>query len=203
VIIATGSMLKHLGVPGEEKLMGRGVSHCASCDGPLYNGQTVGVIGGGDSALQEALTLTNYAEKVFLFHQGESFSAQQTYVQRVLDNAKITPRHQTVIEEVLGEEVVAGVRVRDLASGETFEVELAGIFIYVGLQPNTALLQNLVKLSDTGHVPTDNWMKTARDGLYAAGDIRQDSAAQAVTSAGDGATAAIAAYRFIKQNFGN
>ena len=199
VIVATGSMLKHLGVPGEEKLMGRGVSHCASCDGPLYNGQTVGVVGGGDSALQEALTLTNYAEKVLLFHHGESFSAQQTYLQRVLDNPKITPRHQTVIEEVLGDEVVAGVRVRDLASGETSEVELAGIFIYVGLQPNTALLQNLVKLSDTGHVPTDTWMKTARDGLYAVGDIRQDSARQAITSAGDGATAAIAAYRYVKE----
>ena len=138
-----------------------------------------------------------------LFHQGESFSAQQTYVQRVLDNAKITPRHQTVIEEVLGDEVVAGVRVRDLASGVISEVELAGIFIYVGLQPNTALLQKLVKLSDTGHVPTDTWMKTARDGLYAVGDIRQDSARQAITSAGDGATAAIAAYNYIKKSLGN
>jgi thioredoxin reductase (NADPH) len=203
VIVATGSTLKHLGVPGEEKLMGRGVSHCASCDGPLYNGQTVGVIGGGDSALQEALTLTHYAENVLLFHRAESFSAQQTYVQRVLDNAKITPRHQTVIEEVLGDEVVAGMRVRELPSGVISEVELSGIFIYVGLQPNTSLLQNLVTLSETGHVPTDNWMKTARDGLYAVGDIRQDSARQAVTSAGDGAAAAIAAYRFIKQNFGN
>ena len=203
VIVATGSTLKHLGIPGEEKLMGRGVSHCASCDGPLYNGQTVGVVGGGDSALQEALTLTNYAEKVLLFHQGESFSAQQTYVQRVLDNAKITPRHQTVIEEVMGDEVVAGARVRDLASGVISEVKLAGIFIYVGLQPNTALLQKLVKLSDTGHVPTDTWMKTARDGLYAVGDIRQDSARQAITSAGDGATAAIAAYNYIKKSLGN
>src|SRR6188508_2959515 len=173
VIVATGSTLKHLGVPGEEKLMGRGVSHCASCDGPLYNGQTVGVIGGGDSALQEALTLTHYAENVLLFHRAESFSAQQTYVQRVLDNAKITPRHQTVIEEVLGDEVVAGMRVRELPSGVISEVELSGIFIYVGLQPNTSLLQNLVTLSETGHVPTDNWMKTARDGLYAVGDIRQ------------------------------
>src|SRR6266550_6206911 len=98
VIVATGSKLKSLGVQGEEELMGRGVSHCASCDGPLYNGQTVGVVGGGDSALQEALTLTNYAERVLLFHNGENFSAQQTYLQRVIDNAKITPRYRTVIE---------------------------------------------------------------------------------------------------------
>lgn len=201
VIVATGSTLKHLGVPGEEKLMGRGVSHCASCDGPMYKGQTVGVVGGGDSALQEALTLTNYADKVWLFHQGDSFGSQQTYVDRVLGNEKISPRSQTVIEEVLGDEVVTGVCVRDLESSETSQVELTGLFIYVGLQPSTALLRELVKLSEDGHVPTDNWMKTTRDGLYAVGDIRQDSARQAITCAGDGATAAIAAHRYIKENF--
>ena len=200
VIVASGSALKHLGVPGEEKLMGRGVSHCASCDGPLYNDQTVGVVGGGDSALQEALTLTNYAGNVWLFHQNESFSAQQSYVQRVLENAKIMPRYRTIIEEILGDEVVTAVRVRNLKTGETSQVELAGLFVYVGLQPNTGLLRDVVKLSDSGHVPTDNWMKTVRDGLFAAGDIRQDSARQAITSAGDGATAAIAAFRYVKGN---
>lgn len=201
VIVATGSTLKHLGFPGEERLMGRGVSHCASCDGPMCNGQTVGVVGGGDSALQEALTLANYAAKVLLFHQADSFAAQQTYLQRVLDNAKIVPRYQTVIEEVLGDEVFTGVRIRDLRSGEISQIELTGLFIYIGLQPNTALLRDLVKLSDSGHVPTDNWMKTTRDGLYAAGDVRVDSACQAITSAGDGATAAIAAHRYIKETF--
>jgi thioredoxin reductase (NADPH) len=201
VIVATGSSLKNLGVPGEEKLMGRGVSHCASCDGPLYNGQVVGVVGGGDSALQEALTLANFADRVLLFHDGEKFSAQQTYQQRILGNTKIMPRYRTVVEEILGEDAVAGVRLRDLALGNSSKLDLAGLFIYVGLQPNTALLKDLVRLSDTGHVPTDNWMKTQRDGLYAAGDIRQDSASQAITSAGDGATAAIAAYRYIKDTF--
>ncbi|HET9917565.1 MAG TPA: FAD-dependent oxidoreductase, partial [Candidatus Binatia bacterium] len=198
VIVAAGSTLKHLGVPGEKTLMGRGVSHCASCDGPLYNGQTVGVVGGGDSALQEALALTNYVDKVWLFQQDGAFSAQQTYRQRVLENPKIAPRYQTVIEAVLGDEVVTGVRVRDLKSGETTQVELAGLFVYVGLQPNTALLRAVVELSDSGHVRTDNWMKTERDGLYAVGDIRHDSARQAITSAGDGATAAIAVVRYIK-----
>lgn len=201
VIVATGSTLKHLGIPGEEKLMGRGVSHCASCDGPLYNGQTVGVVGGGDSALQEALTLTNYAERVLLFHNGENFSAQHTYLHRALDNPKITPHFQTAVEEILGDEVVAGVRARNLVSGEIAQVELSGIFIYVGVQPNTVILRNLVKLSDTGHVPTDVSMQTELPGLYAVGDIRQDSAAQAITSAGDGATAAIAAFRYIKETF--
>ena len=201
VIVATGSKLKEIGVPGEAKLLGRGVSHCASCDGPLCDGQVVGVVGGGDSALQEALTLTNYAERVLLFHNGEKFSAQQTYQQRVLDNTKITPCYRQVIETVLGDDVVTGARVRDLANKKISNVDLAGLFIYIGLLPNTALLREVVKLSDTGHVATDGWMKTCRDGLYAVGDIRQDSAAQAITSAGDGATAAIAACRYIKETF--
>jgi thioredoxin reductase (NADPH) len=201
VIVATGSRLKNLGVPGEEKLMGRGVSHCASCDGPLYDGKIVGVVGGGDSALQEALTLANFAEQVLLFHDSEKFAAQHTYEKRILENAKIVLRPQTVVEEILGDEVVSGVGVRSLVSGEKSRIELAGLFVYIGLQPNTDLLRNHVELSKTGHVPTDGWMKTERDGLYAAGDIRQHSAAQAITSAGDGATAAVAAYRYIKDNF--
>jgi thioredoxin reductase (NADPH) len=201
VIMATGSTLKELGVPGEARLLGRGVSHCASCDGPLYNGQTVGVVGGGDSALQEALALTNYAERVLLFHGGEKFSAQQTYQQRVLAASKITPRTRSVIEEILGDESVTGVRARDLASGEIAKIGLAGVFVYVGLKPNTALLSDLVRLSDTGHVPTNVSMQTEIHGLYAVGDVRQDSASQAITSAGDGATAAIAAIRYIKETF--
>jgi len=201
VIVATGSKLKSLGVPGEEKLMGRGVSHCASCDGPLYDGQIVGVVGGGDSALQEALTLADLAEQVLLFHHSETFSAQNSYRQRVLDNSKIIPCYQTVIEEILGDDVVTGVRARNLASEEISQIDLAGLFVYVGLQPNTEILQSIVKLSDSGHVPTDASMKTTRDGLYAVGDIRQDSASQAITSAGDGATAAIAAYSYIKETF--
>ena len=201
VIVATGSSLKDLGVPGEAKLMGRGVSHCASCDGPLYNGQVVGVVGGGDSALQEALTLANYAEQVIVFQHAADFSAQQCYRERVLSEAKISARYQTVVEEILGDDVVNGVRVSDLVSGESSNVDLTGLFIYVGLQPNTAFLKDLVRLSETGHVTTDIWMRTELPGLYAVGDIRQDSAAQAITSSGDGATAAIAAYRYIKEKF--
>jgi thioredoxin reductase (NADPH) len=201
VIIATGSTLKELGVPGEARLLGRGVSHCASCDGPLYNGQTIGVVGGGDSALQEALTLTNYAEQILLFHDAEKFSAQQTYQQRVFAASKITPRRRTAIEEVLGEESVTGVRARELASGEIAKIDLAGLFVYVGLQPNTSLLKNILGLSESGHVPTDSWMQTELPGLFAVGDIRQNSPGQAITSAGEGATAAIAAYRYIRETF--
>jgi thioredoxin reductase (NADPH) len=201
VIVATGSSLKELGVPGEAKLIGRGVSHCASCDGPLYNEKTVGVVGGGDSALQEALTLANYAASVLIFTQEESFDAQFSYVQRALSQPKIEARHRTAIEVVLGDDVVSGVRVRDLESNESLQIDLAGLFVYVGMKPNTAFLKDLLHLSDSGHVPTDGWMRTEREGLYAAGDIRQDSAAQAITCTGDGATAAIAAYRYIKNAF--
>jgi len=201
VIVATGSSLKALGVPGEAKLLGRGVSHCASCDGPLYNGQTVGVVGGGDSALQEALTLANYAERVWIFDDGAQFTAQQSYQQRALSEGKITARHGAVVQEILGDEAVAGLRVRDAASCEMSEIALAGVFVYVGMKPNTELLRDLVPLTESGHVTTDGWMKTERDGLYAVGDIRRDSAAQAVTSAGDGATAAIAAWRYIQTSF--
>src|SRR5215475_15983215 len=148
VIVATGSTLKNLGVPGEERLTGRGVSHCASCDGPLYNGQTVGVAGGGDSALQEALALTSYAERVLLFHDSEKFSAQQTYQQRVLGNHRIMPRYRTVVEEVLGDDIVSDVRARELTNGKSADVELAGLFVYVGLRPNTTILRDLVDLSD-------------------------------------------------------
>jgi thioredoxin reductase (NADPH) len=201
VIVATGSTLKELGVPGEARLVGRGVSHCASCDGPLYNGQTVGVVGGGDSALQEALALANYAERIVLFHDGEKLSAQQAYRQRMLAASKITLRCRTVVEEIFGDERVTGLRARDLASGETEKIDLAGVFVYVGLRPNTALLSDLVKLSETGHVSTNVSMQTERMGLYAVGDIRQDSASQAIASAGDGATAAIAACRYIQKTF--
>jgi len=201
VIVATGSALNELGVPGEAKLLGRGVSHCASCDGPLYNERVVGVVGGGDSALQEALTLSNYAESVVIFHREKTFSGQHAYLQRALSDAKIAPRYRTAVEEILGDEVVSAVRVRDLATDEVSQIDLAGLFVYVGMKPNTEFLKNILKLNDTGHVPTDGWMKTERDGLYAVGDIREDSASQAVTSAGDGATAAIAAYRYIKETF--
>lgn len=201
VIVATGSSLKALDVPGETKLIGRGVSHCASCDGPLYNGQTVGVVGGGDSALQEALTLANYVERVILFHRRSAFAAQHTFQQRVLKNSRIDVRRQTIVEEILGDDTVTGVYVKELTTGNLSQVQLSGLFVYVGLKPNTAFLKNSLRLSETGHIPTDVWMRTELPGVYAVGDIRQDSAAQAVTSAGEGAVAAIAAHRYIKETF--
>jgi thioredoxin reductase (NADPH) len=197
VIVASGSRPRALGVPGEARLLGRGVSHCASCDGPLYRGRAVGVVGGGDSALQEALTLAEHAAKVSILLRGRAFSAQQAYQQRVLCNPAFEVRYGVTVEEVLGDEGVDGVRVRDIASGAETRLELAGVFVYVGLEPRTELLQGQGVLTRDGRVSTDAWMRTARPGLFAAGDVRADSAAQAITAAGDGATAAIAARRYL------
>jgi thioredoxin reductase (NADPH) len=201
VIVATGSTVKELAVSGEAKLTGKGISHCASCDGPLYNGQVVGVVGGGDSALQEALVLASYADRVIIFQDSESFSAQHVYQQRVLAQPKIEVRYQTAVEEVLGDNKVTGARTRHVTTGEKFQIDLSALFVYVGLAPNTGLLKDTLRLSETGHVPTDAWMRRERPGLYAVGDIRQESARQAITSAGEGAVAAIAAQRYIKDTF--
>src|SRR3954453_7630849 len=136
VIVASGSHARALGVPGEERLVGKGVSHCASCDGPLFRGQTVGGAGGGDSALQEALTLAEYAGRVLVFHNGDHFEAQQTYQQRILEERKIEVCRRTEVREILGEGEVTGVRVQDLASGDERTLDLVGLFVYVGLEPS-------------------------------------------------------------------
>ncbi|TMR05545.1 thioredoxin-disulfide reductase [Actinomadura soli] len=197
VVVATGSALRELGVPGEAALRGHGVSDCATCDGPLHRGNTVAVVGGGDSALLEALELTNHVGKVLLLHRGESLGGQHTYAKRVLEHASIEVRHSTVVEEILGDTVVSGVRVKDTGTGETAEEKVTGVFVYVGLRPRTDVLRDLLALDDDGRVPTDVAMRTVLPGLFAAGDIRTESAAQAVTAAGDGATAALAAHRYL------
>ena len=198
VIVAGGSTLRKLGVPGEEELYGAGVSYCATCDGGFFMNQTVGVVGGGDSALDEALVLTEYASKIILFHRSDIFSGEKVLQERVMSNPKIEVRWNTTINEVLGDGQVEGVGIKDEVSGETSRVDLSGIFIYIGLDPNTEYLQDVLPLDNAGHIPTDIWMSTPARGIFAAGDIRQNSAAQLVSAAGDGATAGIAARRYVE-----
>ena len=195
VIMAAGSSLRTLGIPGEEEFNGRGVSHCATCDGPMYMGQTVAVVGGGDSAADEALTLTEYADRVILFHRSDELDSQSVLRERIAASAKIEVRYNAEVVEILGEDAVTGVRVRS-ADGEIVET-LHGLFVYVGLDPNSAAVADLVPLDNSGHIPVGLTMETPQPGLFAAGDIRQQSASQLVASAGDGATAAIAAFRYI------
>ncbi len=198
VVVAGGSTLRKLGVPGEEELHGAGVSYCATCDGAFFIDQVVGLIGGGDSALDEAMTLTEFASKVVMLQRGNSFTGQRVLQDRVLSHPKVEVRWNTSVDAVLGEGRVEGVGVTDLTTGETSRIDLSGVFIFVGLEPNSQYLADLLPLDNAGHVPTDIWMRTPLPGLLAAGDIRQSSAAQLVTSAGDGATAAIAAQRYVE-----
>jgi thioredoxin reductase (NADPH) len=197
VIVAAGSTLRRLGIPGEEEMYGRGVSQCATCDGPLFTGQVVGVVGGGDSATDEALTLVQFADRVLLFHRQEHLQSQRVLQDRLHREPKIEIVYNSVVEEVLGEDTVSGVRVRNVVTNLENVLPLSGLFVYVGLEPNSQLLKGLVKLDNAGHIPVSLSMETEIPGLYAAGDIRQHSVSQLITAAGDGATAAIAAFKYI------
>jgi thioredoxin reductase (NADPH) len=197
VILATGARLKTLGVDGEERLQGRGVSHCASCDAPLMRDRVVGVVGGGDSALQEALTLAESVQEVVVLHRGDALSAQAAYREPALEHPKITVRYGTIVEAILGDDTMTGVRTRDASSGDTQELELGGVFVYVGLQPNSELLADRLELDDDDRVPTDATMRTELPGVLAAGIVRRGSLGQAAISAGEGAAAAKAADRYL------
>jgi thioredoxin reductase (NADPH) len=197
VVIATGTTLKTLGIPGEEQLRGKGVSHCASCDAPLLRGRIVGVVGGGDSALQEALTLAQHAARVIVLHRGTAFSAQDAYVQRVKENPKIEVRFGTVVEEALGDGGLKSVRTRSVGDGKIDNLELAGLFVYVGLAPATAWLEGVLAVDVSGRITVDGEMRSSVPGLFAVGTVRSGSAGRAAAAAGDGATAALSADRYL------
>jgi thioredoxin reductase (NADPH) len=199
VIIAAGSTLRPLGVPGEERLLGHGVSHCAACDGAFFKGSEVAVIGGGDSALDEALLLTANASRVTIIHRGERLDAQKKLRAEAEANGKVEIVLNTSVEEIVGEDHVTGVRLRDLKAGSTDLQPFKGVFVYVGLEPNTAFLRGVVALDAAGHIETDINMQTSVAGIFAAGDIRKHSVALLAAAAGDGATAAISAFRHLDQ----
>ncbi len=197
VIIAAGSRLRSLGIPGEERLLGKGVSHCASCDGPFFVGGDVCVVGGGDSALDEAAVLAGHAAHVTVFHRGAALECQRAVRENAESRPNVAIVLNTVVEEIVGADAVTAVRLRDLTSGETRVQAVAGVFVYVGLEPNTGFLRGVLELDAAGHIITDRMMRTSVEGVFAAGDIRQQSVAQLVASAGDGATAAIAGHRYL------
>jgi thioredoxin reductase (NADPH) len=198
VIVASGAEPKDLGVPGESRLRGQGVSNCASCDGPLYSERAVGVVGGSSYALQEALTLAKYAGKVIIFQSGALGAAQQTLWRRALEDPKIEVKYNVTVDEILGDDAVTGVAMRDAVTGDKSQAELAGIFVYAGSKPNTEFLESLLRLNEDGRIPTDAYMRTELPGVFAAGDLRADSAELAITASGDGAAAALAAHRYLE-----
>jgi thioredoxin reductase (NADPH) len=197
VIVTAGSALRPLGVTGEEKFLGRGVSHCASCDGAFFAGQPVCVIGGGDSAVDEALVLAEQAAHVTIIHRGDALDAQHVLKAKVASAGKVEIVLRTAVEEIIGEDAVAAVRLHEFATGTERLEAVKGVFIYVGLEPNTAFVRGVLALDGAGHIETDINMRTSLAGVFAAGDIRAHSVAQLAAAAGDGATAAISAIRYL------
>jgi thioredoxin reductase (NADPH) len=197
VIIATGTALAKLGVPGEERLFGKGVSECASCDGPLFRDKVAVVVGGGDSAMQEALTLGEHVAKVVMLERGGALSGQASYRDRIGAHGKIEVRLGATVSAIIGDQSVSEVRIKDVSSGAESELATAAVFACVGLVPNTQLLRGLLPLDPTGRVCVDVAMRTPVQGICAAGNVRQGSPHRAAGAMGDGATAAIALDRYL------
>jgi thioredoxin reductase (NADPH) len=203
VIVATGARANWLGVPNEERLaqMGGGVSACAVCDGalPAYRDKVVAVVGGGDSAMEEALYLTKFARQVRLIHRRDSLRASKIMAERVLNHPKITPVWNTRVVEVIGYDSIAGIRVEDTVSGEKSDMDVGGLFVAIGHTPNTAFLGGQVDLTPHGYIKTPKAWRTATsvDGVFAAGDVMDDYYRQAITAAGTGCMAALEAERWL------
>jgi len=197
VIVATGAVPRYLGVPGEDRFIGRGVSTCATCDGFFYRGKRVVVVGGGDSALDEGLFLTRFAREVVVVHRRDQLRATRIYQERAFANPKMRFVWDSVVEEILGEQVVTGVRVRNVKSGQTSVIAADGVFIYVGMKPETQWVAGQIELDEWGYVVTDRRQHTSKPGVFAAGDVQSPDLRQVVIAAASGAVAAIEADRFL------
>ena len=200
VIIAAGGEHRKLGVPGESELEGRGVSHCATCDGMFFQDQAVAVIGGGDSAMDEGLYLTKMCSKVYIISRDEEFTGLKILRERVAANPKIEVIHDTVVDSINGDGSVTSLTLRDVKTEEKRELEVSGIFAYIGADPATAPFAASVPTDGGGHVKVDLRMATEVPGVFAAGECRWQSTRQLANSAGDGVTAAIAAYEWLQAN---
>jgi thioredoxin reductase (NADPH) len=198
LIVASGSRFTTLNIPGEEQFVGKGISHCASCDGSFFMNQPVAVVGGGDAAVDEAVHLTQYASQVTVIHRRDSLRAAAALQEKVRANGKVRFRWNAAVRAIEGGEGVERLVVEDLATGTREPMAVSGVFIYAGLTPNTEFLGGLVPLAETGQIATDLEMRTAVPGVLAAGDVRAKSARMLVASAGDGATAAMAAVRYLR-----
>lgn len=201
VIVASGTSPKKLGVPGEEEFYGRGVSHCATCDGAFFQDQVVAVVGGGNAALEEGLVLARYAAQVLVIHRRDQLRATPILQERARNDPKFQFLWNSRVEAILGKEAVEAVRLVDLRSGARRERPVAGVFPYIGRRPNTEFLVGLLPLAPDGSVPTNERLETALPGLFAGGEVRQNSAAEAIAAAGDGASAAIFADRYLQEHW--
>jgi len=197
IIIASGSQFRKLGVPGEDKFVGKGVSYCATCDGPLFKGKTVAVIGGGDAAVTEALYLSKFASSVKVIHRRSHLRASKIFQERTMAEPKIEFIWDTVVTQIEGAGVVKHIMLKNTKNAKISILELAGVFVAIGSEPNSAQWRGLLPLDEEGYIITNELMETKIPGIFAAGDVRHNSARQAITAAGDGATAAMSATRFL------
>lgn len=200
VIIATGAHPRKLAVPGEERLTGRGVSYCATCDGALYRDKIVAVVGGGDTAIEEALFLTRFVKKAYIIHRRDELRAVKIVQERALKNPTIEIIWDSIVQEILGEKFVESLLLYNKKTKETTFLNVDGVFIYVGIIPNNDLVESRVDLDQQGFIKTDKSMHTKIPGIYAAGDIVHKVLRQVVTAASDGATAAFSAEKWISEN---
>lgn len=197
LIIATGTKARKLGVPGEERLTGRGVSYCATCDGPLYKDKEVVVVGGGNAVAEEALYLTRFASNVNIIHRRDQLRASAILQEKLRENKKINFILSHVVTEIIGSQRVESIKIRDLNSAKEKIINCQGIFIYVGNEPDTAFLKGKLNLDEAGFIITDESLLTCEEGVFACGDCRKKSLYQMVTACADGAVAADSAYKYI------
>jgi thioredoxin reductase (NADPH) len=202
IILTGGADYNRLGIDGEERLTGFGVSYCGTCDAAFFKDVPVAVVGGGDAAMDEAMFISRYASKVIVIHRREELRASKILQERAFANPKIEFIWNTVVTKIEGERDVKSAHLKNVVTGEESDLAVAAVFVFIGQTPNTNFMHGLIDLDEGGHILTNLWMETNRPGIYAAGDIRAQSARQVVTGAGDGATAAIAADHYISSHFG-
>jgi thioredoxin reductase (NADPH) len=199
VIIAAGSEHSKLNVPGEEKYSGHGVSYCATCDGFLFRDREVAVVGGGDTAITDSIELLQHASKVYLIHRRDQFRATDILQQKAFKEVKLERVLSTIVEEIIGEDLVSSLKLRNVKTNHVSSLPVAGVFVAVGIKPNSRPFRGTIAIDDNGMVVTDMSMATSVAGIFAAGDIRQGSPWQVATAVGDGTTAAKSAFKYLRQ----
>jgi len=199
IIIAAGAEYRKLDVTGEERLSGRGVSYCATCDGFFFRDREVAVVGGGDTAITDALELTQHCSKVYIIHRRDQLRATKAMQEKAFSQPKIELVWNTVVQEIVGDKMLSSLRLQNVKTGESSDLEVDGIFVAVGLKPNSQVFSQLVTVDEVGFIVTDELMRASAPGIFAAGDIRHNSFRQVITAAGDGAGAAMSAFKYVKE----